>query len=174
MLQELTADIALLNGKIITIDEQFCIAQALAIKDGKFLAVGRDTDIKPLIDKHTEVFDLKGKTVLPGFIDSHIHMTWTGVNLKKIDLRGFRSISQLLEAVQERVKEAPRNKWIQGFGWDEGYFDDRRYPTRWDLDSVSPDHPVHLARATDISRFSIVEPYKLPGSPKTLPSPQED
>lgn len=147
MLKKLTADMVLLNGKIITIDGYFSIAQAVAIKDGKFLAVDSDTKIKPLIGKHTQVFDLSGKTVVPGFIDSHLHMKWTGLNLNKINLRKVSSIEDIVKIVEKKVKETPKGEWIQGFGWDEGWFKEKRYPTRWDLDKVSPDNPVHLGRA---------------------------
>ncbi|PKP61265.1 hypothetical protein CVT91_03545 [Candidatus Atribacteria bacterium HGW-Atribacteria-1] len=147
MLEKLTADMVLLNGKIITVDGYFSIAQAVAIKDGKFLAVGSDTEIKPFIGKHTKVFNLSGKTVVPGFIDSHLHMKWTGLNLNKINLRGISSIEDIVKAIEKKVKEIPKGEWIQGFGWDEGWFKKKRYPNRWDLDKVSPDNPVHLERA---------------------------
>lgn len=116
MLEKLTADMVLLNGKVITVDGYFSIAQAVAIKDGKFLAVGSDTKIKLLIGKHTQVFNLYSKTVVPGFIDSHLHMKWTGLNLNKINLRKISSIEDIVKAVEKKVKETPKGEWIQGFG----------------------------------------------------------
>ena len=171
MLERLTADMVFLNGKIITMDEGFSIAQAVAIKDEKFLAVGTDEEIRPLIGKHTKVLNLSGKTVVPGFMDSHIHMKWTGLNLDKINLRGISSIEDVLKAIKKKVKETPEGQWIQGFGWDEGYFKERRYPTRWDLDTVSPEHPVHLARAYGHIEVVNGKVLKMAGITKNTPQP---
>ena len=147
MSSRLTADIVLISGKIITINDDFLVAQALAIKNGRFLAVGRNEEIESFIHKNTEVINLDGRVVVPGFIDSHLHMAWTGLNSKKINLRGIRSIDHLLKAVEKKAEEKSEGGWVQGFGWDEGYFNERQYPTRWDLDKVSHGHPIHLARA---------------------------
>ena len=171
MLERLTADTVFLNGKMITMDKGFSIAQAVAIKDGKFLAVGTDTEVKPLIGKHTIVLDLSGKTVVPGFIDSHIHVKWTGLNLDKINLRGVKSIEEMLKAIEKKVRETPEGEWIQGFGWDEGYFKERGYPTRWDLDKVSPEHPVHLARAYGHIEVVNSRVLKMAGISKNTPQP---
>jgi len=171
MLGKLTADTVLLNGKVITVDERFSIAQAVAMKDGKFLAVGSDTEIKSFIGKHTKVFNLSGKTVVPGFIDSHLHMRMTGLNLNKINLQGTGSIEDVVKAVEKKVKETPKGKWVQGFGWDEGYFKEKRYPDRWDLDKVSPDHPVHLARAYGHIEMVNSKALEIAGIAKDTPQP---
>jgi hypothetical protein len=171
MLEKSAADMVLLNGRIITMDQRFSLAQAVAIKDGKFVAVGRDTEITPLIGKHTKVLNLSGKTVVPGFIDSHVHVKWTGLYLDKINLRGISSIEDMLKAIEKKAKETPEGQWIQGFGWDEGYFKERRYPTRWDLDKVSPERPVHLARAYGHIEVVNSKILKMVGITKTTSQP---
>ena len=165
------ADMVLLDGKIVTVDGAFSITEAVAIKDGRFLVVGKDRDIQPLIGKHTRVFTLSGKTVVPGFVDSHIHMGWTGLNLNKINLRGISSIDEVLEAIEEKVLHAPEDQWVQGFGWDEGYFREKRYPTRWDLDKVSGEHPVHLARAYGHIETVNSKVLKMAGITRSTPEP---
>lgn len=171
MIERLKADTAFLNGKIITVDDDFRIAQAVAIRDGKFLAVGRNEEIKKLAGKRTRIFDLHGNTVVPGFIDSHLHMRWTGLNLDNINLRGMRSIEEVLEAVKKRASQVPEGQWIQGFGWDEGYFTPERYPTRWDLDKVSPHHPVHLTRAYGHIEVVNSRALEMIGISKDTPQP---
>jgi len=149
----LAADLVIINGKIVTVDKKFSIVQAVATKDGKIIAVGKNEDIKELAGKNTKVLDLKGKTVLPGINDSHIHAVayWGTRPPLAVDI-GFptvRSISDIVKAVGEKVKTLQPGEWIQGWGWDEGYLqeclkDPARHPTKWDLDPVSPDNPVCL------------------------------
>jgi len=171
MLERLSADMVFLDGRVITVDKSFSIAQAVAIKDGKFIAVGKDAEIKELIGRHTKVFNLSGKTVVPGFIDSHLHMKWTGLNLDKINLRGVSSIEDMLEIIDERAKEISVGQWIQGFGWDEGYFREKRYPTRWDLDKVSSTRPIHLARAYGHIEVVNSKVLKMANITKDTPQP---
>jgi predicted amidohydrolase YtcJ len=149
----LAADLVIVNGKIVTVDKRFSIAQAVAIKDGRVIAVGKDEDIKKLAGENTKVLNLKGKTVLPGINDSHIHAIAFGGTRPPLALDvgypAVKSISDIVKAVGEKVKTVKPGEWIQGWGWDEGYLqeclkDPSRHPTRQDLDSVSSNNPVCL------------------------------
>ncbi|UCH57250.1 MAG: amidohydrolase [Candidatus Bathyarchaeota archaeon] len=142
------ADLLLLNGRIVTVDPDFRMVEAVAVLEGRILAVGRSDELKVLVGDGTEVIDLKGKMVLPGLIDSHLHMLSTGVALTQINCRTppMRSISDLIAAVRERASEAEHGEWIQGRGWDQVKLAEHRNPTRWDLDEVAPDNPVILTR----------------------------
>jgi predicted amidohydrolase YtcJ len=142
------ADLVLVNGKVITVDPGFTVAQAVAVKDGRIQAVGSNEDIGELVGAGTEVIDLKGGTVMPGLIDSHLHVVGTGTALQMINCRTppMMSIEDMKEAVAEKARQAKHGEWIQGRGWDQAKLREHRNPTRWDLDDVSPDNPVVLTR----------------------------
>ena len=142
------ADLILINGKIVTVDEEFSTKEAIAVKDGKVLATGPTNEIKKLKGDATEVIDLEGKTVLPGLYDSHLHMIFTGASLQIINLRTppMKSIADMAKAVSEKVKKAEPGEWIVGRGWDQVKLSDHRNPTRYDFDKVSPNNPVYLTR----------------------------
>jgi hypothetical protein len=145
---EIKADLLLLNGKVITVDSEFNIVEAVAVKDRKIIATGTTPEIEGLQGEGTEVIDLKGKTVLPGLIDSHLHVVSTGMLLSQINCRTppMSSISDILTAVKEAADKAEPGEWILGRGWDQVKLSDHRNPTRWDLDKVSSENPVWLTR----------------------------
>jgi len=140
------ADMALINGNIISMNPAKPEAQAVAVLNSKIVEVGTNAEVKRWIDKNTGVIDLKGRTVVPGFIDTHVHMADFGRSFTWIDLRGVDSIKEIQRLLQKRVLETPKGKWILGRGWDQDRLRERRYPTRWDLDKVSHYNPVILTR----------------------------
>lgn len=145
----LGADMALMNGKIITLDEEGIIAQAVAMKYGMIAKVGSDVEISRLVRNGTEVIDLQGRAVTPGLISTHDHFLDYGLNARfGIDLwyPKVKSIQDIVKAVEMKVKEVPKGEWIIGYGWDESLLEEGRPPNRWDLDPVSPDNSVYLGR----------------------------
>ena len=141
------ADLVLLNGKIITVDPQDTIAEAVAITAGRIAAVGRTADIKSRAGAATQVIDLGGRAMTPGLIDAHVHFTQVD-SLFNVDLSTAKSIEEALAAVAARVAKAKPGEWIRGRGWDEGKFAERRYLTAADLDKVAPNNPVWLTQTT--------------------------
>jgi len=140
------ADMVLTNGNILTMNPAQPHAQAVAIRDTKLTEVGTNKQIRRWIGNKTKIIDLKGKTVVPGLIDAHVHMAGFGRWLKQINLRGAKSIREIRRKVKERANETPRGKWILGRGWDQDRLAEKRYPSRWDLDKAAPHHPVVLNR----------------------------
>ncbi|UCC33932.1 MAG: amidohydrolase [Candidatus Bathyarchaeota archaeon] len=140
------ADLALINGNFITMNPSRPQAQAVAIKNQKIIKAGNNSEIKSLIKGDTEVIDLKGRTVLPGFIDTHIHMAGFGKTLAQINLRGVQSITELQKNLEKRVEKTEEERWILGRGWDQDRLKEKQYPTRWDLDKASPNNPVLFTR----------------------------
>ena len=137
-------DLVLYNGKIVTVDERFSIAQAVAIKDGRFVAVGNDRTIRDLAGTATRLIDLRGRTVLPGLMDGHLHNAGGGPG---VDLARVRSMSELLSAVEARVKASRPGELILSNGdWHEAQLKEKRLPHRRDLDKVAPNNPVVLVR----------------------------
>jgi predicted amidohydrolase YtcJ len=137
----------LINGNIVTLDLACPLADWLIISQGAIRAIGRGTDYKEFISKNTELIDCRGRTVLPGFIDAHLHLRAFAESCVSLDLswrQGIKSIKDIKGAIKNRCKENPPGTWIRGRGYNEFYLIEKRHPTRWDLDQVSPDHPIKL------------------------------
>lgn len=140
------ADKILYNGTILSMDENRGIYNALAIKDGKIAAVGDKNEILGFKYEGTEFMDLEGKTVLPGFIDSHVHLTQTGLNTLGIDLTKVKSIEEILKLIKRRCETNPEEPFIRGIGYDDENMIEKRPPSIKELDEVIPDKPVFLFR----------------------------
>jgi predicted amidohydrolase YtcJ len=167
------ADLLLINGKIVTVDPDFSIIEAVAVKDSNIVAVGTTSVMNVWKGSITEVIDLEGKMVLPGLIDSHLHMVGTGVALSQINCRTppIKSISDLANAVKEKASDVKPGEWILGRGWDQAKLSDHRDPNRWDLDEASPDNPVWLTRTC--GHISVVNSraLEIAGLSKDTPQP---
>ncbi|MEM2098277.1 MAG: amidohydrolase [Candidatus Bathyarchaeia archaeon] len=136
------ADLVLINANIITLNPSQPSATAIAVKRGRIIKVGSNEEIGKLIGKKTTVIWLRGKTVIPGLIDTHIHLVDFAKVLSWIDLENTKSIFEMQQCLSEHVKKTPSGKWIIGRGWDENNFAEKRLPTCFDLDAVSPGNPV--------------------------------
>lgn len=188
-------DTVLYNGKIVTVDEHFSIAEAVAIGDGKFLEVGGNDEVRALAHRHTKEIDLEGKTVVPGFIDTHPHMIHKAICPDErfsarstetiVSLVGLSSIEAIKERIAEKVERTPQGKWIvtSPIGEPPYYFNvpdtlkESRWPSRWDLDEVSPHNPVYIAPPSSRApNTTILNSYglKLIGVTKDTPSEQQD
>jgi len=138
------AETILVNGHVVTVDARFSIAQAVAITGGKFTAVGASADIRKLAGPSTTVIDLKGRTVIPGLADDHLHDAGGGPG---VDLSRTRSLADLLAAIAVRVKQSrPGDIVVTNSDWHEAQLKEHRLPYRRDLDTVSPDNPVVVVR----------------------------
>lgn len=143
------ADIVFVNGNVITVDSADRVAQAVAIKPGRILAVGTTAAIDSLAGPSTERIDLGGLTMTPGLLDAHAHFASGAVDrLYVLDLSypRVKSIADVLDSVAMRIAPLPKSSWLVGQGWDEGKFAERRLIRAADLDRVSPDHPVWLSQ----------------------------
>jgi predicted amidohydrolase YtcJ len=138
----MSTDLALIGGKILTMNPSQPHAEAIAIKKDRIVKVGASEEITQLIGKSTKVIRLYGKTVIPGFIDTHIHVADFGRLLMWIDLSAAGSIKEMQQSLSRHVAKTPKGKWLLGRGWDQTRFAEKRLPTRVDLDAVSPDNPV--------------------------------
>ncbi|HEY7219138.1 MAG TPA: amidohydrolase [Candidatus Binatia bacterium] len=140
------ADLVLRGGKIVTVDRDFSIRQAVAIRDGHFVAVGTDRDMRPLTGPSTRVVDLAGRTVIPGLIDSHIHATvacsrWDS----ELHWEMVRTLADGLRQIAAAARSQPPGSWIVvGGGWVPTQFSERRFPSRAELDTIAPNHPVYI------------------------------
>ena len=121
-------------------------AEAIAVKGDRILAVGKTFDLQKLKGDQTQVVDLDGHFVVPGFNDAHLHLADAGLQKLGVDVQGVKSLDEFRERVRAKVEAAKAGDWILGGGWDETLWPVKTLPTRWDLDEVSDGHPIFLTR----------------------------
>jgi hypothetical protein len=140
------ADLVLLNGEVLTMDSVDTLAEAVAIKDGKIVNVGTNEEIVRMAGEGTKVIDLEGKTVVPGFIDAHQHLSMAAEAFVSVNCgpETVKSISEIMERIRERAHETTKGEWIKAFGYDDTLLAEKRHPNRWDLDKATTEHPVIL------------------------------
>jgi len=137
------ADLVFVNGAVYTVDAARSWAQAVAVREGRIAAVGTDAAIRPSIDAHTEVIDLAGRMLLPGFQDAHVHPVYAGIDMIQCDLHDLTTKDEYLGAISAYAAANPDAAWILGGGWSMEVFP-RGCPAKEDLDAILPDRPVFL------------------------------
>jgi predicted amidohydrolase YtcJ len=169
------ADLVLRNGKIIIVDERESIAEAVAVKFGRIIAVGDQNEINIYVGPSTKIIELKGRTVIPGLMDSHSHMADEGAGrMRLVDLSqeaGVQNIKDIQERLRERAKKTPKGTWVFGYQEDDSKLAERRHPTRWELDIASRDHPLSIS--TVGGHFSVLnsKAFEMAGVTKETPDP---
>ena len=161
------ADVLFLNGNVLTMLEGAGPASAVAIRGDHIIAVG-DASLASTVQAK-QIIDLAGKTLLPGFNDTHIHIS--GDARHYIDLTSVTSIKQIQELVQARAQTLGKNQWITGYGWSEDELDEQRKPNRDDLDQAAPNNPVVLTRAGAHSAVASSNALALAGFDASSPDP---
>ena len=165
------ADIVFKNGNVYTANDQAPHAQAIAVKADRIIFVGTNEAAQKFAGANTRVVDLKGNTVLPGFTDSHQHLSGVGEREMTLNLEGTTSLDDLLAKVKARVDQAKPGEWVTGRGWIETHWQPPVFPTRWDLDKVSPSNPIILGRADGHGAVANSAALKLAGVDKNTPNP---
>jgi len=144
----LYASLILKNGKIVTVDSQDTIVEAVAVLDNKIVHVGSNEEVQTLVGPDTNVLDLNGRTVLPGFIDSHVHLIGAGrlkiMEREYVDIKYANSVVEVLDKIKERVEKSKKGEWIIGWGYLWSRFAEKRAPYAYELDEVAPYNPVLL------------------------------
>ena len=158
------AELILYNGKIVTVDDDFAIAQAVAVKNDRIIAVGSNGDVRKLASSATSSIDLKGKTVLPGLMDSHVHSTGASMYEFDHEVPEMKSIKDVLSYVKSRADVLDDGQWVRVRQVFITRLRDQRYPTRDELDRVAPKNPVYFSTGPDASLNSLA--LKLSGIDK--------
>jgi predicted amidohydrolase YtcJ len=165
-------DLVLRNGRFTTLDRAKPIASAVAIREGKFVAVGDDAEVVPLAGATTRVIDLKGRLVLPGLIDNHTHVVRGGLNFN-MELRwdGVRSLADAMNMLRRQVELTPPPQWVRVVGgFTEQQFVERRLPTIDELNAVAPDTPVFILHLYDRALLNAAA-LRVVGYTKDTPEP---
>jgi predicted amidohydrolase YtcJ len=165
------ADVVFKNGNIYTVNDRQPRAEAVAVKAGKIIFVGSNANAKAYEGKGTHVVDLKGNTVVPGLTDSHYHLSGVGAREMNLNLEGITTLEGFLAKVKERVDSAKPGEWVTGRGWIETFWKPPVFPTRWDLDKISPNNPVALVRADGHATVANSAAIKIANVTRDTPNP---
>src|SRR5687768_10342399 len=144
--QTVTADLVVTNANIRTMSASAKSARSIAVVGNKIIAVGSDADTKALIGPRTRVIDAKGKLIVPGFNDAHVHFLETGIQLSSVDLRDARTPQEFVERIKTFAAKLPKGRWILGGKWDHENWTPNNLPTAAMIDAVTPEHPVFIDR----------------------------
>ena len=166
-------DLIFFGGHIVTMDDENPSIEAVSIHNGKISSIGTKDDIMKLRSWKTKVVNLRGKTLMPGFIEAHCHPIATAVLSQVVDISGFyyNSRSEILNKIQSAVKEASPGKWVLAFGWDPVLVSDLHKPTLAELDSISQDTPIFILTQMMHHAYVNSAVYKLAGITMDTPNP---
>ncbi len=165
-------EIILYNGNIFTVNPKEPTAQALAIADGRLIAVGSNTEILRLATARTKKIDVGFKTVLPGFIDAHTHPAYSGIkHLKMVDC-DLRSIKEIKEAIRQRAAITPKGNWVEGFKYDDTKTNEGRKINMADLDDAAPEHPVRISHRGGHTYYCNSLAFKMANVDESTPNPK--
>lgn len=165
-------NVILYNGNIVTLNPEQPVVSALAISYGRVVALGNDDDILGIASLKTQKINLDGKTVIPGLTDAHIHWEWQSRSMQSVDVFEVQSKETALERVRERALIVPDTEWITGWGWAQDMWEDRAFPTKADLDTVAPQHPVFLTAKSGHAGWANTKALDLSGLTASTSDPE--
>ena len=168
------ADLVFENGRILTVDATDRVAEAVAIRGSRIIAVGTSAEVRTSIGPRTRRINLAGRTMTPGLLDAHMHFADGGGNrltLLDVAYPTVRSVRDVADAVGAAARALPAGTWIQGRGWDEGKLAERRLLTAADLDAATPAHPVYLTNTTGHYGVANSLALRMAGITRTTPDP---
>ena len=171
------ADMVILNANIITLEQEPAKAEALAIKGDTIYQIGTNADLKKLIGDSTQVLDVIGNTVIPGFIEGHGHFMGLGKQQMILAADEAKNWEELVEMVKQEVAQTPKGDWIEGRGWHQEKWDKplkksvHGYPLHEALSAVSPDHPVLLRHASGHALLANAKATEIAGVTQATPDP---
>ena len=166
------ADLAFVNGAVYTVDAARTRAQAVAVREGAILHVGSDSDVRELVGQSTEVVDLRGRMLLPGFQDAHVHTVSGGLDRLQCDLHDAHTKEEYLATIARYAADHPDREWILGGGWSMDVFP-RGTPTKDDLDAIVPDRAVFLPNRDGHTAWANSRALALAGITRATPDPAD-
>ncbi len=172
------ADLVIHNGKVVTVNEALPEAEAVAARDGRIVFVGSSVDAQAFIGPDTEVIDLDGKLLIPGFMEGHAHFMGIGNAMLNVNLMGTTSYQEVIDRVAAAAADAEPGEWIVGRGWHQSKWDPlpertvRGFQTHHALSEVTPDNPVYLSHASGHASFANALAMELGGIDRNTPQPE--
>ena len=135
-------DLVIKNANVITIDKNLPKAESFAIKNGKFIAIGSNSDIENITTSNTKIYNAENKTIIPGLIDAHIHVLSSGIRHVMAADCSVDDITTVSNLLKKQISKTPKGEWVQGFKYDDTKTKEKRFINNKDLDEVAPNHPV--------------------------------
>ncbi|MDR4887864.1 amidohydrolase [Fredinandcohnia sp. QZ13] len=168
------ADIVFMNGEVVTVDDDNSVVESVAVKGNHLIAVGSNQEIQEYISYETNVIDLHGKSVLPGFIDAHLHLTIYGTNLLGVSCiePHIQSLEDIFIDLQKKAEETPKGQWVRAWGFNESKLKENRFPTRQELDKVSTDHPIVIIRTCNHTSIANSRALEIAGITEDTVNPE--
>ena len=166
-----TADLIITNAKVWTVDKAHPTAQGVAVLGDRVVAVGSKAEVEVLRDAATKVIDARGKLLLPGFNDAHVHFVDGGLQLDSVQLNDTTSTAEFVRRIAEQAKKTPKGEWIQGGDWDETKWSPPNLPSKELIDPVTPDNPVFLSRYDGHGALANSAALRLAGITAQTPNP---
>jgi predicted amidohydrolase YtcJ len=163
------ADLVILGGKIYTVEDDQPVVEAVAIRGDKIVFAGSEAEVRKLVNENTQIIDLEGKVMTPGFIEGHGHFVGVGYNELNLDLMYVKSYDELVEKVKEAVDKAQPGQWILGRGWHQDKWDTKPevlvkgFQTHHQLSEISPDNPVFLRHASGHAALANAKAMEIAG-----------
>ena len=145
MTKQSIPDLIVKNANVITVDESIPSAEAFAVSNGKFVAIGSNSDIENLVSPKTKIYDAEGRTIIPGLIDAHIHVLSSGIRHVMAADCTVKDIEEVSHLIKNQANKTPKGEWVQGFKYDDTKIKENRDLYRQDLDSISLDHPIMVS-----------------------------
>jgi hypothetical protein len=164
------ADRIFINGHIVTMSESLPEAEAFAVGDGKIAAVGTTKEIRRAYPD-TKMEDMLGKTVMPGIVESHVHLLDLGKSFVELNVAAAKTPDEVVQKVKERVSQVPAGEWVTGWGWDEGAWA-KNYPTNEQLSQASPNNPVWITGLHGFAGWANAKALEIAGITRDTPNPQ--
>lgn len=169
--QKQIADLIIVNADVRTMDEKLPRAQLIVVSQNKIIFVGKDSDTKKFIGANTKIIDAKGKLVLPGFNDAHVHILGMGNMFSAIDLRFIKSLQEMVEKIKYQIRFLPKGRWILGGQWNNANWSPNDLPNKNLIDEVTPDNPVFLYNQNPKIAFANSAALKLAGINEDVKNP---
>ena len=163
-------DLIVTGATVHTVDDAFPSPQAFAVRDGRFVYVGTRDGALALRGSKTEVLDLRGRTVLPGLIDAHCHLTNVGLDLSEVDVFKTRSAEELVTRTVTFARTST-DPWILGDGWDQNLWAGKAFPSNGALSAAIPDRPVALSRVDGHAVLANAKAMEIAGVTESTPDP---
>lgn len=168
-MQQTAADLVVLGGNVLTVDDRFTVVNAFAVRQGRFVAVGSDADVRRHVGKGTRVIEARGRTVIPGLFDTHVHALGVAETESVQPFRNLQAIPDLQEWLRKETARQPKGTWIWTPRVYPTRFREQRFPTREELDAAAPDHPVVVDAAYAFSMNTAG--LRTAGITRTTPDP---
>ncbi|MCP3028474.1 amidohydrolase [Halobacillus sp. A5] len=167
----MTATKVFINGQVFIADSNYSVCEAAAIHGNTILQTGTNEEVSETVSEQTEIIDLQGRSLLPGFIDAHAHLELYGTNQLGVNCKTVNSIEELQQKLMITANAVPDGEWIRGWGYNQNYLKEGRHLTKWDLDRVSLTHPIIVVRTCGHISCANSKALELAGLSFTSPDP---